>query len=63
MVKDRNAVTFSEAEIKSIGVKKLASLDKEYRLVIDTADQTVLLLDQFATDVLFKVTVEVVGNG
>lgn len=52
-------VSFTGAEIKKLGVKKLVSLDKEYELVIRTADPSIMSLDQFASDVTFKVSVEV----
>jgi len=50
-------VTFP-SEIKQVSVKKLASLDKQYEVVLRTDDQTAMLLDNFAPDVLVDVTVE-----
>lgn len=49
------------AEIKQVSVKKLVSLDKEYRIVLSTADQTCMLLDSFDTDVLVNVVVSLEG--
>lgn len=49
-------VTFA-AEIKQVGVKKTASLDKVYRVVLETNEPAVMNLDVFAADVLVDVTV------
>jgi hypothetical protein len=53
-----NTITFDQAEIKKLTVKKLVSLDKEYELVLRTADQGVMLADAFNSETLFKVTLE-----
>ena len=56
-----NTVTFKHAEVKQLGVKKTASLDKEYRIVIDTIDQGVMLADVFDAETTFEVTIEAEG--
>ena len=54
-------VTFAGAEIKKLGVKKLVSLDKEYEIVIRTADPSIMNLDVFDSTVTFKIAVEAEG--
>lgn len=46
------------AEVKQVSSKKLASGDIEYRLILHTADPSVLNLGALAPDQLFDVTVE-----
>ena len=46
------------AEIKQVSCKKLASLDKQYMVTLITDDQTAMLLDNFASDILVDVTVK-----
>lgn len=52
-------ITFTGAEIKKLGVKKLVSLDKEYEVIIRTADPMIMNLDMFDPLTTFKVSVEV----
>ena len=47
------------AEVKQVSSKKLASLDIEYRLTLDTADPAVLQLGALDAEALLNVTVEV----
>jgi hypothetical protein len=54
---EKHKITFP-AEIKLVSSKKTASLDKEYRVVLATNDQSAMLLDVFSSDVLVDVTVE-----
>lgn len=46
------------AELKQVSSKKLRSLDIEYRIIMDTADPSVMTLGTLAPDQLFNVTVE-----
>lgn len=46
------------AELKEVKAKKMASLDIMYRVVIETADPTVLNLGALDADVMLDVTVE-----
>lgn len=55
----KQTVTFTGTELKKLSVKKTASLDKEYSLVMVTADPAIMNLDAYAPDVTFTVAVEV----
>jgi hypothetical protein len=57
-MKDQKFSVTIPCEIKSVASKKLASLDIEYRLVLDTADPAVLQLGALPSELLFDVTVE-----
>lgn len=54
----KNKVIF-HSEFKSVSSRKTSSLDKEYTVKLVTGDQAALLLDNFATDEMLRVTVEV----
>ncbi len=58
MASDIQQLSFKNAEIKKLGVKKLVSLDKEYELVIRTMDPAIMALDSYGSEVTFKITVE-----
>lgn len=53
----RFTLTFP-CEIKQVSSKKLSSLDVEFRVILDTADPSVMALGQLDGDQLFDVTVE-----
>jgi hypothetical protein len=47
------------AEIRQVSSKKTASLDMVYRVVLESSDQSILMLGAIDADMLVDITVEV----